>query len=172
MIEVLMLGATGVVLVELESAGGAEVGGFDVAKDGAFVLGVTIVVLVELKSAEAAEVGGVVFFIVLVVFDLMLLDDGSYVADEGGVLVFGVSATDLMLLDAGTSDAEEGGVLVLGVTATGLILLDAETNDAEGGVLVLGVKSTEGVDVRVFDVTLVFGVSVTGLMLDSETDAA
>lgn len=172
MIEVLMLGATGVVLVELESAGGAEVGGFDVAKDGAFVLGVTIVVLVELKSAEAAEVGGFDVALVFGVSASSLAVDAGMDDAEGGVLVFGVSATDLMLLDAGTSDAEEGGVLVLGVTATGLILLDAETNDAEGGVLVLGVKSTEGVDVRVFDVTLVFGVSVTGLMLDSETDAA
>ena len=155
MIEVLVPGGIVVVLVEVKTSKGAEVGGFDgvllfgvsvtglmldagtndAEKGGIFVLGVTMIVLLEVKSAGGAEVGG---------FDVALVDGISVTVvvlvkvttsgepEVGGfdvALIFGVSETGLML-DAGTNDAEKDGVAGFATPLVGL--LDAAKDGAEG----------------------------------------
>ena len=100
------------------------------------VPGGMVVVLVEVKTSKGAEVGG---------FD--------------GVLLFGVSVTGL-ILDAGTNDTGKDGMPALEVKSAG----EAEV----GG---FDVTLDFGVSL-VFRVSLIFGVSVTGLMLDAGTNDA
>ena len=106
-----VLGVMMVVLVEVKSAGGVEVGGFDVAL--IFGISVTVVVLVKVKSSSGAEV-----------------------RDFNVALDFGVSVTGLMLDAGGTNDAEKDGVDkdLAGVAGSGTLLaalLDAARDGAD-----------------------------------------
>ena len=158
-------GVTKVVVVEVKTAEGAEVGGFEIA----LVLGVSSVTGLMLDAGtNDAEEGRVLIF-GLSATGLMLLDAGTNDAEESGALAFGVSATGLILLDAGTNNAEEYRVLVLGVSVT-VLMLDAETAGAEeGGVPALCAESAEGVEAEGFDAPLLVGISVTVVVLVTVT---